>query len=72
MKYVTIYDTKNDRKVCDIHKLAWNLTKKGKPFSFLSGYIICSYMCDEKREYGFFFHMIDALKVWWRCERGKK
>ena len=68
MKYVTVYDN-NQNKVCDVHKLAWDITKKGMPFSFLGGYIIMSYQCDEYQKRGFFAHMIDALKTWWSCRK---
>ena len=68
MKYTTVYD-ENQNKICDIHKLAWNITKKGMPFSFLGGYIIMSYQCDPNKEHGFFAHMIDSLKTWWSCRK---
>lgn len=68
MKYVTVYD-ENRNKVCDMHKLAWDITKKGMPFSFLGGWIIMSYQDETNQERGFFAHMIYALKFWWSCRK---
>ena len=56
-----VKNTETNQIYCKMPKIAWWLTEKGKPLSFLSGSIVVSYMEDTELKHGIVYHFIHAL-----------
>ena len=60
-----VKNTQTGEVYCKMPLIAWYLTNKGMPLSFLSGTIVMSYACDPETKRGVFTHLWDAFLTWW-------
>ena len=56
-----VKNAETNQVYCKMPRVAFWLTEKGKPLSFLSGSIVVSYMQDEELKHGIIYHFLHAI-----------